>query len=276
MIVADAGRAVALASLLVAYAGGLLGYAQVAVVAFVEGAFDPFFNIAETGAIRQVVPRPQLPDAMARDGARRYAGVLVGPPLGGALFGIARVLPFAADCVSYAFSVVTLLAMRAPFQEERVEAPGRLRSQFAGGVRFLWEHAFLRSSAVMFAAGNFAGSALFLLLVVVARQQGYSAGTIGLLVAAIGAVGVVGSFVAPPLQRRVSMRTIVIGNQWLGLALFAFVAYPHAWVLVVAFVPFGLFNPALNAVVIGYRMAITPDALQGRVNSVARFVAQIV
>lgn len=37
--------------------------------------------------------------------------------------------------------------------------------------------------------------------------------------------------------------------------------------------PFILFNPTVNAMIIGYRVAIVPDRLQGRVNSVARSLA---
>jgi MFS family permease len=43
-----------------------------------------------------------------------------------------------------------------------------------------------------------------------------------------------------------------------------------ACVLPIAFV-----SPALNSVVVGYRTAITPDHLVGRVSSVARNLAQI-
>jgi hypothetical protein len=55
--------------------------------------------------------------------------------LRGALFGIARALPFAFDAVSYAFSTVSLLAMRTPFQEARKPASRRRhRAPTAGGL----------------------------------------------------------------------------------------------------------------------------------------------
>ena len=76
-------------------------------------------NIAEIGAVRSVVPSPQLQDAFATEQARMSSVYLAGPPLGGALFGLARSLPFLVDAISYAFSTGTLLAMRTPFQEER-------------------------------------------------------------------------------------------------------------------------------------------------------------
>jgi predicted permease len=53
----------------------------------------------------------------------------------------------------------------------------------------------------------------------------------------------------------------------------AFVVEPNVYVLVAGLVPLWLFNPTVNAMVIGYRVALVPDRLQGRVNSVARSIA---
>src|SRR5918912_4039681 len=112
MIVADVVRALAVGSLVAALAAGVLTFAQIVVVAFVEGAMFVTFNIAEVGTLGAVVPAPQLPEAAALEQARMSVVQLAGPPLGGALFGIGRSLPFLADALSYACSLGTLLAMR--------------------------------------------------------------------------------------------------------------------------------------------------------------------
>ena len=52
MIVSDVVRVVALASLGVSAASGHLSFAQIPIVAFVEGSMLVFFNIAEIGAVR--------------------------------------------------------------------------------------------------------------------------------------------------------------------------------------------------------------------------------
>jgi predicted MFS family arabinose efflux permease len=275
MLVSDVGRALAVASLVVAHLAGHLTFAQLAIVAFVEGTFHPFFNIAQFGAIRQVVPPPQIPEAIARDQSRMFGAMVAGPPLGGLLYGIGRILPFVVDALSYAFSLASLLAMRTPFQEARVEPRARLRTELAAGARFLWAQPFLRSCAVMFAVSNVAAGALFFLVIVVAREQGLSSATIGVLLAAGGVVGLAGSLVAPRLQRLLPARLAVIVPQWTAVALVPFIVWPNAYVLFAASLPFTFLSPLLNSVVIGYRTAITPPALQGRVNSAARFVAMI-
>src|SRR5262249_43152663 len=122
MIVSDVVRTVVLAVLGVAIVADHLTFALVPLVAFVEGTMYVGFNIAEVGAVRSVVPTPQLPRAFAAEQARLSAVYLAGPPLGGFLFGIGRAVPFLVDSVSYAFSTGTLLAMRTPFQEARAAA----------------------------------------------------------------------------------------------------------------------------------------------------------
>jgi MFS family permease len=274
MIVSDLVRTVAVASIVVGLALDTLTVTQIAIVAFIEGTAFAFFNVAEIGALRSVVPAPQLPAAAAVEQARLSSVVLVGPPLGGFLFGLGRAIPFVVDAISYAFSLLSVLAMRTPFQEAREdEQPRRLRSEVAEGFAWLWRHAFLRTCALLFAASNFGWEALFLIFVVAARQQGLEAGTIGVLIAGFGAASLLGSLLAPRMQRRLSMRTIVVGELWLGLGVLAFVVEPNVWVLLAGVVPAALLNPMLNATIIGYRVAVTPDRLQGRVTSVARLLA---
>jgi MFS family permease len=61
MLAADGVRVLAIGSLVAVLAVHRLTFAQIAVVAFVEGTAFVFFNIAEVGALRSVVPGRQLP-----------------------------------------------------------------------------------------------------------------------------------------------------------------------------------------------------------------------
>jgi MFS family permease len=71
MIFADIVRAVALGSIAVALVADQLTFAQIIVVAFVEGSLSVFFRVAESAALPQVVPKEQLPDAIAQNQARQ-------------------------------------------------------------------------------------------------------------------------------------------------------------------------------------------------------------
>lgn len=274
MIWSDVVRVLALGSLGVSVATGHVTFLQIVIVAFIEGTMFVIFNIAEIGAVRSVVPTPQLQSAFATEQARMSSVYLAGPPLGGALFGLARSLPFIVDAISYAFSMGTLLAMRTPFQEER-EARDTAGpwEQIKEGLAWLWGHAFLRTCALLFVGANFLFGALELVLIVAARRQGLSSAAIGGLVAVTGLFSLAGSLVAPRFVRVLPMRAVLVLAAWLAVGIVGFVIEPNVFVLVAGTAPFIFFNPTVNAMVIGYRVAIVPDRLQGRVNSVARSLA---
>jgi MFS family permease len=273
MIASDIVRIAAVVSIVVAIAVDRISFAQIAIVAFVEGTMFVFFNLAEIGALRSVVPARQLPAAAAAEQARYATMTLVAPPLGGALFGLGRALPFLADAVSYVFSLASLLAIRTPFQEEREREQVPLRTQLAEGFRWLWGHPFLRTCAILFTWVNLLFEATFLVLIVVGRRQGLSGAHIGALIAVLGLCSLAGSVASPRLQRRLSMRTIVVGSFWLQLGIATFVLEPNIYVLLVGAIPAAFLGPSVNAIVIGYRVAVVPDRLTGRVNSVARTIA---
>jgi hypothetical protein len=273
MIVSDIVRIAAVASIVVAIAVDRISFAQIAIVAFVEGTMFVFFNLAEVGALRSVVPARQLPAAAAAEQARYATMTLVAPPLGGSLFGLGRALPFLADAVSYVFSLASLLAIRTPFQEEREHEQVPLRTQLAEGFRWLWGHPFLRTCAILFTWVNLLFEATFLVLIVVGRRHGLSGAHIGALIAVLGLCSLAGSVASPRLQRLLSMRTIVVGSFWLQLGVAAFVLEPSIYVLLVGAIPAAFLGPSVNAIVIGYRVAVVPDRLTGRVNSVARTIA---
>jgi MFS family permease len=273
MITSDIVRACALASIVVAVALGHLTFAQIAIVAFLEGSMYVFFNIAEIGALRSVVAREQLPTAAAAEQARYSTVTIVAPPLGGSLFGIGRAFPFLAGAISPVFSLGTLLAIRTPFQEERERDQTPLRGQLAEGFRFLWARPFLRTCALMFTWMNLVFEGIILTFIVMARRQGLSGAEIGLLITLVGICSLAGAALSPRFQKLLGMRAIVVGAFWIQLLVVVFLAYPSVYVLLAAFLPGAFFAPTLNAVVIGYRVAMTPDRLTGRVNSVARTIA---
>jgi MFS family permease len=276
MLTADAVQALAITVLVTAIALDRLTLGLVAAVAFVEGTGYTFFNVAATGAMRAVVPRRQMPAAAGTEQARMSIVRLAGPPLGGALFGVARVVPFVVDAISYLFSIVSLLAMRTPFQEERAVDSSRLRTQIAEGFRFLWRHPFLRTVALIFSVSNFAYMGVMLAVIVIGRNQGLASGEVGVLVAVLGGFAVVGAVASGVFRRHLSMRAILLSELWAAIGLVAFVAWPNVYVLTVCLLPQTLLMPVTDTVLAAYRFAVTPDRLIGRVSSVIRNIAFLI
>jgi MFS family permease len=276
MLAADVIKMLAVTSLVVALALDRLAFAQIAIVAFLEGTAAVFFSPAASGALRSVVPAGQLPAAAGAEQARLAAVHLAGPPLGGALFGLGRLVPFLADAISYVFSLASILAIRTPFQEERALDTAGLRAQIAEGVRFLWRQPFLRTTALIFAFSNVTIPALMLAVVVIAKRQGLTSGQVGALVAAFGACMLGGSLIAGYVRRRLSMRAILLAELWSATASVAFVLRPSAYVLMAGLLPQAFLIPVTDTVLTAYRMLATPDRLLGRTLSVTRNIAMIV
>ena len=69
------------------------------------------------------------------------------------------------------------------------------------------------------------------------------------------------------------MRALVIGSFWINLGFVVFLLKPSVYVLVAGFLPVAFFTPIASSAVIGYRTAVVPDRLTGRVGGVARTIA---
>src|SRR4051812_9027710 len=123
MIAAEVGRGIALGSIPLAAAWGVLTVPQLALTGLVEGALFALFTTAENAAIPHVVPKSQVSVAVASNQAREQASILIGQPLGGLLFSLARTVPFLFDAISYILSTVLLFTLRATLEEEREPRP---------------------------------------------------------------------------------------------------------------------------------------------------------
>lgn len=274
MLAADAGRALALGSVALWLALGRPPLAWLALASCAEGCLFVFFQLSESAALPQIVPREQLPQAIAQNQARVQGAALVGSPLGGALYGLSRLLPFAADAVSYAVSFVSLLFVRPAFQGVREPAERSLRREVAEGLGWLWRQRFLRMVTGLVAGTNFVHQALSLVLIVRLRELGASPALIGGVFAMLGAGSVAGALAAPWVQRRVPAPLVVLGSLWIWpvqtAALFL-LASPVAIgaVTAVAFTA----GPVFNVVVGAYRYALVPERLYGRVASASLLFA---
>jgi predicted MFS family arabinose efflux permease len=271
MLVCDAVRALALASIPVALALGGLTVAQVAIVAFVEGAALVFFYLSEGAALPHVVTPAQLPSAVARNEARAQAAELVGRPLGGVLFALGRAVPFVVDAATYAAGFAALLGVRSRLQEPR--APGERRalsSEMAEGGRFLWRQPLMRTIAVLVCAVNFLGGALVLVLIVRAQDLGASSSLIGALFVLSGAAGIAGAGLAPALARSLPPAVVILGalGLWCGTIALMAVA-PSVALLAVVYAAYVVAGPVFNVVLSQYRYALVPDRLLARVQSVS-------
>lgn len=273
MILSDTGRALALGSIPVALALGRLTLVQLYIVTFVEGMLFIFFGLAETACLPRIVRREQLPAAVSLNEATYSVSGLLGPSVGGALYGFGRALPFVADAISYAISALSVLFITVGVQEEGARTRRHIRDEIREGMLWLWRQPVIRFLCTVNGGVNLLYGGWTLLLISLAQRHGASSFTIGLIFATGGVGTLVGTAFAAPVQRRFTVGRIMVWIAWLFVITWVPYAWaPNAlWLGIVNAVGF-LFVPIYVTTHFSYRLVLIPDTLQGRVNSVFRLV----
>lgn len=273
MVYCDIGRVLSLGSIPIAVVLGQLTLIQLYLVTVISGVLEVFFDIAELACLPQVVTKEQLPEALGRTQATTGIVNLISPPLGGVLFSLRSLLPLLVDALSYTVSVCSLLLIRVPFQEQRAASVRDLRAEIGEGLHWLWQQPLLRTMALVTSGNIFCGAGFSLIVIVIAQLHHASAATIG-LVFGIGGVGsILGAAIVGRVQQRCSFAQVIICVLWLYVLLWLPLAIlPSPFVLGLMTALLFFIGPFYNVVYVSRRLAMTPDALQSRVNSVARLI----
>lgn len=126
MLFCDTGRAFLLSAIPVAAALGHLTIWMLASVAFAEGSCFTFYDLAATAVLPGLVAAEQLETAASLTVTATNSAQLVGPLVGGSLYGIGRTIPMLADALTYLVSTVSLLFVRiTPSTSQVAEESGQ-------------------------------------------------------------------------------------------------------------------------------------------------------
>ena len=284
LIAGDFGRAALLASIPLAYLTGNLTLGQLYVVGFLTGTCTVFFDVAYQSYLPALVEREQIIDGNSKLEISRSSAQIAGPGFGGLLVQ-AFTAPYAilADAASFVGSGVFIFRIRK--QEPRPEeaAVGGLErtsiwTELKEGLRFVLGNPNLRAQAGCTATSNFFSQFTFAIIIVfLVRTLGLSPGVIGLVIS----LGSIGALVAALTATRISGRfgigpTTIVSASLFGPSVLLIAVAPTGNraipVLVFAQLVIGFSVVAYNIVQVSYRQAICPPRLQGRMNSVMRFI----
>jgi MFS family permease len=273
MIVADAGRAVAIGSVAFAVLFGVPSVPHLVAVAFAEGTLTVFHVLAQRGAVRTVVPDHHLSAALSRNEVAMRGAFLSGQPLGGLLFAMGRWVPFLFDFLTYVVSLLTVVLLRGEFRVRAAAEtpPVRRRAwrEVRDGLAWLWNQPFLRAAAGAISVSNMLLHAAYLTVIVTVTEQGGSSVVVGLVLAGTGVGGIAGALAAPWIARQTSMTNIFIGVNWTWAVLILVIAVANRpWVSAAGFALFAFAGATSNVVVGSYQLRITPQHLLARVSAV--------
>jgi len=274
MIICDIMRAALLALLGILIVMHLAPWPVAMVVSLIEGGTSAIFDPAATAALPGIVPDGQLEEAWAATEARTYGASLVGPALGGVLFGLCWAVPFLADAISYGVSFGTVNQIHGRFRPKMTAERKLLWREAVDGLQLVWQVSILRAVMITAPLMNFAYSGVLFTIILALRQHGTSTTVIGLVQAAAAAGGLLGSVMAPWVQRRIRFATLTRAITLTGAVLFVAVALLIPSPLVAVPVAMALLlAPAANAALFGVMLRSAPEEMRGRVTNSVVMVA---
>ena len=248
-----------------------LTYPQLIAVAMIEGGGSAMFGPAAGVYLRGIVPKEQLNKALSQTQATSGAMSLIGPTIGGVLYGVDRLLPFTVDAASYLISAALLLGVCVS-EPHPTDATGDQR--MTAGARWLWHQARLMRVVLFTSVMNLLSATLTVVVIVSLREHGTSSSAIGVLLACVGCGGIAGSVLAPRIVAVLGPARLCLANGivWaIGLAIFAAAFSPFVIgpVLALMFV----LAPAAGIMLSRITLDEAPPHLLGRVSTAEQTVS---
>jgi len=278
LVVADLGRAAALATIPLVYALGGLTVWQLYAVGFAVGTLTVCFDVSYQSYLPSLVEKDRLVDGNAKLEVSRSAAQIGGPGLGGVIVGVATA-PYAilVDAASFLWSALFIGAIGRAEAEPARAARRSMLHELSEGLRYLVGHRFWRPLSLSIATSNFFSNVLFAIVLVYAvRRLHLSPQLIGVALA----LGSSGALAAALVVRRVPA-AFGIGPAIAGSALIsgppmlliplAPVSHPLPFLIAaIAVTEFAIV--VFNVTAISLAQTVAPERLLGRLNASRRFV----
>jgi predicted MFS family arabinose efflux permease len=216
--------------------------------------------------VPELVPRPQLPAALALNGVSMNASRIIGPLVAGAVIASAG--------SAWVFALNAALSVAAGFiimrwRREHKESPlgrERLASAMRVGVQFVWQSSRMRAVLIRISLFFLHSTALLALLPLVARSlPGGQAGTFTVLLAAMGAGAIIAALQMPRIRKLLPQQTLLFTGTALQAAGAVTVAFaPSIYVAVPAMIVAGMaWIVVANTLTVAAQMAL-PDWVRAR------------
>jgi MFS family permease len=272
LIAAESVRALTTATVALLFATHQLSLTVLLVAAVLLGGAQPFGGAARMLLVRSVVTPEQLTAALTQDEVRGGIAELVGPSLGGVLYGLGRALPFVFSAVSFLVSTACAMVVRpesAPNAPATAPGGGRgddgARRGILTGIKVLWADPALRATVVLVAFLNAAGAPLTLCSIYLLHRESAPSWSIGLVLsgAAVGALA--GAGLVRPLHRRFRPGQLLLGIVATEVPLEITLGLAHSpWLMAVLLFGGALGIPSLSVLLDVLIFRQVPERERGR------------
>lgn len=187
--------------------------------------------------VASLVPRAQLPQAVAINSVGINISRAIGPALAGVIIASAGLaMPFLINAISYLAVVGALLWWQSPAPAARTLPPEPLLGAMKSGLRYAWHSAPMKATLYRAIAFFVFASAYWAMLPLIARQLlGGDSRLYGMLLGSVGVGAVLGAVMLTRLRRRFGPdRIVVLGSVGTATTLVAFATLHHPLVAALA------------------------------------------
>jgi MFS family permease len=286
LVATDLGRAVLLGAIPLLWLLDRLSLPALLALMVAFGTLSLLSDAASQSFLPRLVPRASLLAANARLDQSSSVAQTSGPLVaGGLVTALGAPVAVLVDAVSYLVSGLAVAGISAPEPSPVAgERPRNLRREVGEGLRWCYRHPVI-APMILTTHGWFLFNSMATTVLVPFALRGLhlSAFELGMTLAAAGVGGLLGSLVSTRVGLRWGAGRTVIACRalyplaWAVIALAPEPTHAHARALAVLVVGTGqlLYGLALgveNANEMGYQQAVTPDEMQGRMNTTRRSV----
>jgi MFS family permease len=242
--------------------------ATIFAVAAFTGMLNAFMPAASSAMVSNLVPRAELPQAIALMSLSFHGGSVLGPALGGLLFALGAPIPYAVAVGMFTLGIALVLVTKSPVQE-KVES-GRTLEMIREGLIYVRDNKIVLGAlsldlAVVLLAGATALLPVFARDILHAGPEALGALRSATAIGA-GLVSIVLAVV--PIKRHVG--TWMFGAVFLfGVATLGFGLSRSLWLSVLCLVVAGGADMISVYVRSSLVQLATPDAMRGRVSAIS-------
>lgn len=233
----------------------------------VFGGARAFEQPTASALLPGTVPAAVLPRAVALSSTATQTAAILGPALGGLLYGVGPAVPFACAAACYLGASIAIWAMRLERAAPRKQ-PVTLASVFSG-LRFIWDRPVVLGTISLDLAAVLLGGATALLPIYARDILHTGPWGLGLLRLgpALGALGMGIAISVLPLRRHVGLKMFTAVLVF-GLATLVFALSKNVALSVVALVVLGAADNISVVIRSSLVQLLTPPEMLGRVAAV--------
>lgn len=253
---------------------GHIHVAYIFALSFISGCGQAFGGPAYQSMIPSLVPRRDLPNAIALNSTQFNLSRVLGPGTGAAVLAtIGTAWCFAVNGLSFFFVVIALAALNIPAHKPAADRQTTISTELKSGLHYVRDNRLMLMLTILVSVSTFLAMPILTMLPAFATEvltgtQTHEA-RLSMLMASQGLGAIIGALIIGIIDTSKNMgRLLLIVQICLGLLIAGFAVSTSLILSLVLLFASGIFFMALFSISFSLVQLTVPDDLRGRVVSI--------